>query len=439
LNALQSAIASHCGCALRRLLFLAPLASATAAAYPAASVCQRRGYPGGVKKVPDLEDHPKRRKGRHVHPIPNSQYRGFTVNEGSRNVRLNRDNWDLVAESNGRLLLTTELLDPLPDSPLYELVKSGQAFEKVFVHVVRMPEDELKAEYQLVSLLSSLSLSARLLHTSRAALAIPKGPEREEFIDQGSAKILKSMEAWKEQTKTGLSSVTERFERLHEIYYGKDRDFTNYPPVKMQPHMPKVRLGILPDSWFQAFYNKTGVLGPYILALGVPTFLISKEYWVLDPEGMVLLVSVPALIAFVKKYGQRIKEMEAKKANELDESVIVRPIEAAKDSGRDLVRLTESQLQSFPIVFEEAFKAKREILDLQLEEEYRRRLAEVARTVERRMTYHVELAAAKKSFQQQHLVQWVLDGVTKSITPQQEKEAIQQCIRELRALAPKAA
>ncbi|PAA92284.1 hypothetical protein BOX15_Mlig012746g5, partial [Macrostomum lignano] len=104
-------------------------------------------------------------------PIPNSQYRGFTVNEGSRvrtndvvlrqiglqfypgeNVRLNRDNWDLVAESNGRLLLTTELLDPLPDSPLYELVKSGQAFEKVFVHVVRMPEDELKAEYQLVSL-----------------------------------------------------------------------------------------------------------------------------------------------------------------------------------------------------------------------------------------------------------------------------------------------
>ncbi|PAA61084.1 hypothetical protein BOX15_Mlig012746g2, partial [Macrostomum lignano] len=165
------AIASHCGCALRRLLFLAPLASATAAAYPAASVCQRRGYPGGVKKVPDLEDHPKRRKGRHVHPIPNSQYRGFTVNEGSRvrtndvvlrqiglqfypgeNVRLNRDNWDLVAESNGRLLLTTELLDPLPDSPLYELVKSGQAFEKVFVHVVRMPEDELKAEYQLVSL-----------------------------------------------------------------------------------------------------------------------------------------------------------------------------------------------------------------------------------------------------------------------------------------------
>uniref|UniRef100_A0A1I8F9A5 DUF4757 domain-containing protein n=1 Tax=Macrostomum lignano TaxID=282301 RepID=A0A1I8F9A5_9PLAT len=118
------------------------LLRATAAAYPAASSASGAATAAARQdKVPDLEDHPKRRKGRHVHPIPNSQYRGFTVNEGSRvrtndvvlrqiglqfypgeNVRLNRDNWDSRAESNGRLLLTTELLDPLPDSPLYELL-----------------------------------------------------------------------------------------------------------------------------------------------------------------------------------------------------------------------------------------------------------------------------------------------------------------------------
>lgn len=283
-----------------------------------------------------------------------------------------------------------------------------------------------------------LSLSSRLLHTSRAALAIPKGPEREEFIEQGSSKTLKAMESWAEATRTSLTGLNERFERLHDIYYGKDRDLVNYPSQPVSASHPKVRMGLLPDSWFQAFYDKTGVLGPYILALGVPTFLVSKEFWVLDPEGLVFIITVPAVYAFVKLYGQRIKDYETKVNNQLNSDLYIKPIEAAKDTGRQLIKQTEAQLQSLPVVFEEAFKAKRDILNLQLEEEYRRRLANVARAVERRMTYHVELASAKKSFEQQHMVQWVLDGVTKGITPQQEKEAIQQCIRDLRALAPKA-
>lgn len=282
-----------------------------------------------------------------------------------------------------------------------------------------------------------LLVSQRLFHTSRPARSIPQGKEREEFIDQGAAQHLREAAEWAETTKTSLSGLNKRFDQLHEIYYGKDRDLVNYPPLKVEPHQPKVRLGFLPDSWFQAFYDKTGVLGPYILALGLPTFLISKEYWVIDPEGMVLIVMTPVLIAFVKKYGQRLKEFESNKANELNETMVATPIRNAREIGAQLLKQTENAIQSRQAIYEEVYPAKHEILDLQLEEEYRKRLATVARTVERRMTYHIELANAKKNFQHQHLAQWVLDSVTKSITPQQEKETIQQCIQDLKGLAAK--
>ena len=43
-------------------------------------------------------------------------------------------------------------------------------------------------------------------------------------------------------------------------------------------------MGIFPEEWFQAFYSKTGVTGPYMALASIGTFLVSKEYFVMEHD-----------------------------------------------------------------------------------------------------------------------------------------------------------
>ena len=52
-----------------------------------------------------------------------------------------------------------------------------------------------------------------------------------------------------------------RWEVANEVYYGKDRDLKNFPHMPIPEKCPPVKFGILPQSWFTAMYNKTGVSG----------------------------------------------------------------------------------------------------------------------------------------------------------------------------------
>ena len=66
------------------------------------------------------------------------------------------------------------------------------------------------------------------------------------------------------------------------------------------------------------------------------------------------------------------------------------------------------------------------------------RLASPTPQVKRRLDYQVDTQNVAQGFQQKHLVNWVVDQVKSSITPQQEKDAIKQCLAELKTLAAKA-
>ena len=68
------------------------------------------------------------------------------------------------------------------------------------------------------------------------------------------------------------------------FYVGPERDLVNFPRRTRPIEPPAVRLGFLPEEWFTMFHSKTGVTGPYMFITSVGTFLISKEFYVLEHE-----------------------------------------------------------------------------------------------------------------------------------------------------------
>ncbi|KAG8039257.1 hypothetical protein G9C98_003564 [Cotesia typhae] len=158
------------------------------------------------------------------------------------------------------------------------------------------------------------------------------------------------------------------------------------PQRRTRPLYPDpVRHGFIPEEWFQFFYNKTGYTGPYMFALGLSTYLVSKEFYVMEHEYYTGIACLVMSIVVVKNAGPPMaKYLDAEM--EKDE-------EAVKRTRTDSVAAYEQGIE------------------------------------------HEKLEQWRIA--QKHMTQWIINNVVKSISPDQEKAALQQCISELQSLAPR--
>lgn len=213
--------------------------------------------------------------------------------------------------------------------------------------------------------------------------------------------------------------------------------------VATEPTRPKrmiepspVRHGFIPEEWFQAFYPKTGASGPYVFAITVGTYLTSKEIYIMEHEYYNALALLIIYVGGVKMFGQKLAQFldkEVDKCNaELDESrnsEIAQYEDAIAQEKREQWSLDGQKM---------ILEIKKENIKMQLEAIYRERLVQVYQEVKKRLDYQVQVQNLERRIAQKHMVQWIVNGVLKAITPDQEKATLQQCIKDLEALAVKA-
>ena len=208
-----------------------------------------------------------------------------------------------------------------------------------------------------------------------------------------------------------------------------------YPDLKY--HLPydtgKFRLYCIPEAFFNFMHERTGVLGPYILLWGGLVTLVSKEYLIFQEEFGAFLAwfVVPPIVA--TKLAPKIGKAFRTKFN--DEMMV-------------LDKLKESKIQQFSneadALDEDATRADsgKEVFDVysanaenMIEAEVRTRQEQVYEAFKRRLDYQVALQNLEEQVVQKQMVSWVKQEVDKSIRAQSQKEGINQCLKELKALA----
>jgi len=236
------------------------------------------------------------------------------------------------------------------------------------------------------------------------------------------------------RTSSAVADQVERWDKAAERYFGPERDMKNFPHPIMRVRGSPVRMGFIPEEWFTALYNKTGVTGPYMLGTGLLATVLSKEIWVIDHGFADVIGFTGAFLFCVMKLGPGINKTMADKQQRMTEATYVRPIEAAKEGYTGTIENATNAIWSLEGQ-KHLFEAKKENVDLQLEAEYRQRLQAAFSEVKNRLDYHLNVQNTKRRFEQEHMVNWIVSGVVKSITPQQEKESLKKCIADLKALA----
>jgi len=151
-----------------------------------------------------------------------------------------------------------------------------------------------------------------------------------------------------------------------------ERDVVNFPRRMRPIHPPPVRLGFIPENWFTAFHEKTGVSGPYIFMFSVGTFLMSKEIFVVEHDfwvgvGLFIVLSgvYKAINPEFTNWLHKEVDAEEDKLRRIRQDEIDKCLAAISE---------EEKAQWMATSYETLIQAKKENVQLQLEAAYRQRL-----------------------------------------------------------------
>ncbi|KXJ26032.1 ATP synthase F(0) complex subunit B1, mitochondrial [Exaiptasia diaphana] len=179
--------------------------------------------------------------------------------------------------------------------------------------------------------------------------------------------------------------------------------------------------------------QKTGETGHLMLFGGLGAYALSKELFVIHEETYLAAVMAGTFIWVIKKSGSSVAELLDNYSKEiLDNFNLSRnqQIDALNNAIANEMKLDDMLLCRIDIA--EILK-ENNVMGMELE--YRNRLHNVKNEVKKRLDYQLELENFKRKTEQDHIIDWVEKEVIKSITPQQEKESINQCIKDLKAMA----
>lgn len=201
---------------------------------------------------------------------------------------------------------------------------------------------------------------------------------------------------------------------------GPERDLVNFPRPKRALNSDPVKLGVIPQSWFEFFYPKTGVSGGWMFGTGLLTYLLSKEIWVLEHEFWGGVSFFIMIIYGVKKFGPQVsaslEKQQQVRLKTLKTMIIMYLLFLFNSAtfinfnyfylqeildGLNAGKNAEIKASHDAIAAEKTaqlqaegqkmlFDVKRENVSLQLEAVYRERLMEVYQEVKRRLDYQVE-------------------------------------------------
>ncbi|XP_041528667.1 ATP synthase F(0) complex subunit B1, mitochondrial-like [Microtus oregoni] len=197
----------------------------------------------------------------------------------------------------------------------------------------------------------------------------------------------------------------------------------------------KVRLGLIPEEFFQFLYPKTGVTGPYVLGTGLSLYFLSKEIYVITLETFSTITVVGLIVYVIKKYGASIGEFPEKLKEEKIAQLEVK--QATIQQIQDAIELKKAQ-QALVQKRHYLFDVQRNNIALALEVTYQERLHRAYKEVKNCLYYHISVQNMMRRKEQEYMIDWVEKHVVQSISAQQEKETIAKCISDLKLLAKKA-
>eukprot|EP00112_Aurelia_sp_Birch-Aquarium-sp1_P006188 Seg1689.4 transcript_id=Seg1689.4/GoldUCD/mRNA.D3Y31 product="ATP synthase F" protein_id=Seg1689.4/GoldUCD/D3Y31 len=186
-------------------------------------------------------------------------------------------------------------------------------------------------------------------------------------------------------------------------------------------------------SVWEMYKDKAGVSASTVFGAGFAAYLLSKEIFIIHEETLLAAVMGGTIYYMVKSFGKQIADgLDDYSKNVLD---AMNEGRNAKIKSLEQAIVEEKAVADTYSCRDQIYEILQENNNVKMEVEYRTNVNTVFEEVKKRLDYQVELQHLKMQLEQEHIVNWLEDSVIKSITPQQEKDALAQCIIDIKGLS----